>query len=248
METLSGCNLFDLGFVGEKFTWEKSRGMSGWVQERLDRGVATQSWKNLFPDATVKVLDVAPSDHLPLNLQLNRQVYVLKTKRFRFENNWIREKDCLQVVKNSWGSTVGEDILSRISFCCLKLEEWGGGVNQEFKLKLIDCRKKLRELRSRRDILGIQTYNEVRWKFLNLLEQQEIYWKQRAKQFWLREGDNNTRFFHKYASSRRKANAILRLKNDEGDWKATATEIQEVITNYFSRLFQSSGGGSVVTT
>lgn len=141
--TLSDCNLFDLGFVGAKYTWEKSRGTSNWIQERLDRGVATQTWCTLFLDVEVKVIDVAPSDHLPLSLQLNKQVYVPKAKRFRFENVWIKEKDCLQLVKNSWESTVGEEILNRISFCCLKLEEWGGGVNQEFKNKLAECRKML---------------------------------------------------------------------------------------------------------
>lgn len=34
--------LMDLGFVGEKFTWEKSRGKVNWVQERLDRGFANK--------------------------------------------------------------------------------------------------------------------------------------------------------------------------------------------------------------
>lgn len=37
-ETLGVCGLTDLGFVGEKFTWEKSRGRQNWTQERLDRG------------------------------------------------------------------------------------------------------------------------------------------------------------------------------------------------------------------
>ncbi|XP_074323065.1 uncharacterized protein LOC141660009 [Apium graveolens] len=128
VDTLNACNLFDLGFIGKKFTWEKSRGTNGWVQERLDRGVATQSWRRLFPDAVVRVLDVAPSDHLPLSLQLNKQVYAPKAKRFRFENTWIREQDCWNVIKSSWETTAGKDIMHRIQFCCLKLEEWGGEI------------------------------------------------------------------------------------------------------------------------
>lgn len=39
----------------------------------------------LFPGAEVKVLEVATSDHLPLHLDLNKQIYVPKTIRFRFE-------------------------------------------------------------------------------------------------------------------------------------------------------------------
>lgn len=175
VETLIECNLMDLGFIGDMYTWEKCRGTNNWIQERLDRGVANQAWCDLFPDAVVKVLEVAPSDHLPLSLHLNRKVYVPKAKRFRFENVWIREKECLNVIRDSWKSTEGEDISSRIQFCCIKLEEWGGGMKHEFKLKLADCRLWLRALRTRRDGQGVHMYKTVRWEFLNLLEKQEIY-------------------------------------------------------------------------
>lgn len=65
----------------------------------------------------------------------------------------------------------------------------------------------------------------------------KTYHKQRAKQFWLQDGDKNTRFFHNYASGRRKMNTLQRIKNDEGEWKETNEEIQEAIENYFSKLF-----------
>ena len=60
---------------------------------------------------------------------------------------------------------------------------------------------------------GINQYNEVRWVYLKLLEKQEIYWHQRDKQFWLQHGDQNTQFFHRYASTR-KANNDIKGLND----------------------------------
>lgn len=126
-ETVRDCNLMDLGFVEERYTWEKSRGKENWIQERLDRGLATQQWRNLFPLAEVQVLDVATSDHLPLYLHLNRKVYAPRSKRFKFENVWIKEKDCFRVVKDSWEIGNDREILDKISYCCLKLDEWGGG-------------------------------------------------------------------------------------------------------------------------
>lgn len=57
--------LMDLGFVGEKYTWEKSRGRVNWMRERLDRAFANHEWRELFLDAEMRVLEVTTSDHLP---------------------------------------------------------------------------------------------------------------------------------------------------------------------------------------
>ncbi|KAL8122746.1 hypothetical protein AgCh_010940 [Apium graveolens] len=77
----------------------------------------------------------------------------------------------------------------------------------------------------------MQLYDDARWEFLKLLEKQEEYWKQRAKQFSLREGDKNTRFFHKFASTRKRNNQIKRLKDDNGEWKETNEEdVKEGLT------------------
>lgn len=46
---IEDCHLFELNLNGGKFTWEKSRGTSVWVREKLDRGFATKSWYDKFP-------------------------------------------------------------------------------------------------------------------------------------------------------------------------------------------------------
>lgn len=80
----------------------------------------------------------------------------------------------------------------------------GGGKTKEMKYQIQAYRKEMRKMRSRRDEVGIRKYNAARWEFLKLLEKQEVYWKQRAKQYWLKDGDQNTRFFHNYASGKKK--------------------------------------------
>lgn len=72
----------NLGFKGSMFTWERSRGSERWIQERLDRGFANEQCSYMFPQAEITVLDVSTSDHLPLNLQLNRMMYISKMQSF----------------------------------------------------------------------------------------------------------------------------------------------------------------------
>ena len=65
-EALDECGLFDLGFVGNKFTWFKTHPDGGVTWERLDRAVSTVAWYNLFPTTKVKTLVCASSDHSPI--------------------------------------------------------------------------------------------------------------------------------------------------------------------------------------
>lgn len=109
------------------------------------------------------------------------------------------------------------------------------------------CKRDLRKYRTRRDLRGVCQYNKVRWQYLKLLEKREIFWKQRAKQFWLGEGDQNSRFFHKYASSRKKNNQLRGLKNKDGEWKESREDIQSIVEEYFTELFNTTPGGRELT-
>lgn len=195
----------------------------------------------MFPNVVIKVGEVSTSDHLPLFLDLNRRIYVEKDKRFRFENMWIREKDCHSLINNYWNREGLVDIIEKLALCCEKLEEWGGGMVKEIRESIASYRKRMKNLRSRRDAQGVNQYNDIRGEFPRLIEKQEIYWQQRAKQYWLAEGDQNTRVFHKYAASRKRSNSIKGLQDLNGVWKEDSKDVQEIITEYYSTLFKSSG-------
>lgn len=156
---------------------------------------------------------------------------------------WIKEKECYNIIKECWSDEMSNDIFDKMGRCCIRLEQWGGRMIQELRRNLISCRREMQQLRSRRDALGVGRYGEVRWKYLKLLAKQETYRSQRAKQFWLRDRDKNTRFFHKYASTRKEHNKIKRLKDDQGVWQELDQEIQLVITRYFENIFTTADSG-----
>lgn len=79
----------------------------------------------IFLEAEVKVMEVSTSDHLPLFLELNKFVYVPETKKFRFENVWIREEQCFKLVQDSWRQVEGRSIVDKMEYLSMQLEEWG---------------------------------------------------------------------------------------------------------------------------
>lgn len=51
----------------------------------------------------------------------------------------------------------------------------------------------------------------------DLLKQEELWWAQRAKVHWLKEGDLNTKYFHHKASQRRRKNSIYKIADSDGN-------------------------------
>lgn len=93
-ETLEECDLYDLGFLGQWFTWERGRLVDNNIRERLDRGVANSEWWERFPKYLVKHLPHGFLDHCPVFIRTNsNQVGIMRNERgvFRFNAYWALE-------------------------------------------------------------------------------------------------------------------------------------------------------------
>lgn len=63
-------------------------------------------------------------------------------------------------------------------------------------------------------------------------------WLQRSRITWLKEGDRNTKYFHRKAIWRARKNRIKKLKKEDGSWVSDQAVMQEMATEYFSNLFR----------
>ncbi|KAL0336729.1 UNVERIFIED_CONTAM: hypothetical protein Sradi_4884800 [Sesamum radiatum] len=61
-----------------------------------------------------------------------------------------------------------------------------------------------------------------------------------SKAHWLYDRDRNTQFFHASATSRRRPNRIMRIKDVGGRWREDIEGIQETLLEYFHGIFTSS--------
>lgn len=59
---------------------------------------------------------------------------------------------------------------------------------------------------------------------------------------WLKQGDNNTKFFHKIANGKRCRNIVSRIQSFEGETFENPNESEKVIINFFKDLFNGRQG------
>uniref|UniRef100_A0A803PE40 Reverse transcriptase domain-containing protein n=1 Tax=Cannabis sativa TaxID=3483 RepID=A0A803PE40_CANSA len=74
----------------------------------------------------------------------------------------------------------------------------------------------------------------------DLLSQEELYWQQRSRVDWMQIGDQNTKFFHAHATSRKRNNTIKSRTNSAGITHSSKKEMTTIITSYFQELFTAS--------
>ncbi|XP_074342053.1 uncharacterized protein LOC141679451 [Apium graveolens] len=235
------CGISDLPMEGYPYTWERSRGTERWVQEKLDRVFVNEGCKSLFPTNKVYNLIAPSSDHSAIFLQVSVWRPVARNYKFRFENCWLRESRCSDIVAESWRRTEGLNMEQRIEVCGFELKKWGDTLVKDFQKRLQRVRETLERFRGLYDAYSVQCLREAETEYAKILVQKEDFWKQRVKQFWLKEGDSNSKYFHSYASARKKKNHINQLKNSEGSWVNWASGLGNVIEDYYSDLFASRG-------
>ena len=70
---------------------------------------------------------------------------------------------------------------------------------------------------------------------------EEISWRQRSRELWLKEGDNNTRFFHRMANAHNRRNWLSRLKVDDC-WHTEELDLKNSVVGAFNNLYTEEGG------
>lgn len=83
----------------------------------------------------------------------------------------------------------------------------------------------------------MQLESDVRDELENLLDHEEMLWKQKARCDWLELGDRNTKFYHGRTLQCRKHNRINTLRLSSGEWCSDQDILWSEAVHFFERLY-----------
>lgn len=120
-------NILDLEFKGSPYTWTNNQRSPPHLRERLDKALATITWRQLFLYAQVHHEAFLGSDHCPLLLHCH-----VPPKRvphqFKFESMWTTSPMCAEIIRTNWSQLfVGFPMLQvsqKLQSCKHKLSKW----------------------------------------------------------------------------------------------------------------------------
>ena len=240
-DALVDCELEDMRFTGDQFTWRRRR-----LRERLDRSVCNGQFHRLFPSAKVTNTSHTKSDHRPVLIDTDGDVAgdQVRAKIKQFEARWLKEEDVTQLVSDAWDrADPPASLADRTAAVHAEMHIWDREILKTPHKRLKELKTELENLR-----LGPVTDKSAdRQRILLIeieenLEKEEIYWVQRSRANWLKFGDRNINFFNNFATARKKRNHIRRLMNDNRTWLEDNESMRSLISDYFQHLFSSEVG------
>ncbi|MBA0785623.1 hypothetical protein Gotri_027036 [Gossypium trilobum] len=196
--------IWDLGFNGPAFTWQK-----GGTFVRLDRPLANDAWVSALS--------------------------FFQGRPFRFLAGWMKHGDFSNLVKEKW-NFAGNTFDSLNNFTSFA-KDWNRniygflGTRKRNLMRSLNNIQKTLEHSSSTYLSGKEL--EIRDELENVLDHEDLLWRQKARCDWLQLGDRNTNFFHSRTLKRRKFNRITTLRIDNGDWCTDQDILQAKAVDFF---------------
>lgn len=138
-----------------------------------------------------------------------------------------------------------ENIMGKLKSCQRPIKQWVKKQSHATD-EIIESRTRDLELMQKGDVpVDLVAERVLKDEIHGMLEQQDLKWKQRAKEDLLRHGDRNTKFFHACTSQRKRGNTILEVKDGNGRNCDTQVEIEGAFVTYYQELFKSEAAQHV---
>lgn len=136
---------------------------------------------------------------------------------------WILDPECKEVVARAWDCAPNGTPMfvatTKLKRCKKRLKSWSkvhfGNVKQQIK-QAKDQLWHAEEVSAK--IGDLEEVIRIKMELNALFDKEEKMWQQRSKVQWLKNGDQNTKFFHGTATQRKRKIFIIGLRDGNGAW------------------------------
>jgi hypothetical protein len=125
------------------------------------------------------------------------------------------------------------------------IKRWSFDTFGSVQAELKALRGKLEEAKVQQLISGSSDeVKEIEKKLHEMYEKEEVMYRQRSRQEWLKAGDRNTRYFQNRASHRKRKNTVKALRRADGSRCTTNEGMVELALAFYQHLYTSEGSSN----
>ncbi|XP_062076011.1 uncharacterized protein LOC133780155 [Humulus lupulus] len=218
------CHLEDVKYRGNYYTWSNKQQGDNRIYSKIDRVLANQKWLDCYTEAEEKNYGKKP---------------------FKFFRMWNQAPDFKKKLASVWSreiqGTAMFQLVSKLKQVKMMLKELN---NKDFhdipsaelrlRLNFQDSQVALQRGPLNKDL--IQREKEARDQYVAAKKAYQSFLQQKEKVHWLKEGDENSAFFHASIRERRAQNRIYSITDAYGRWLDQPEQVQEAFLNFYEGL------------
>nr|XP_009767855.1 PREDICTED: uncharacterized protein LOC104218933 [Nicotiana sylvestris]XP_016468821.1 PREDICTED: uncharacterized protein LOC107791296 [Nicotiana tabacum] len=185
------------------------------------------------------------SDNHNIAARLDRFLDPIKSY-FKFENWWLQTDGFTDRVRHWWNSFSCEgspDFILAFKLKTLKgkLKEWSRTLQGNLELQktnVLNQLAQLEEIHDQRPLNEEEIYAKtaLAMEFEDIAKHEKAAWRQRSRALWLKQGDKNTKIFHRTTNSHRRYNHIEQLVV-QGGLIQNPSDIKKKIVTFYQKLY-----------
>ncbi|CAL1404855.1 unnamed protein product [Linum trigynum] len=148
------------------------------------------------------------------------------------------KEECKEIVFREWDP--GGPSSNQLDKCERELKAWAKDFHKNSILRESEIGSRLEILQQPpRTTENVEEEKILTAELTRIWLEEEAFWSQCSRVFWLQKGDQNTSFFHSRTIHRKHRNRILRLKDEVGNWIEDETGLKGLSVGFFKELFKA---------
>ena len=181
---INGNHLLDIGFVGHPWTWSNNWEQGGDIKQRLDRGLCSYPWSQVYEKIHCTHIASYASDHSILLFDTMMNIGRRK-KRFYFDKRWLKRDDIGEVVRSAWenefnGSRMFQVVL-KITNCRVALLKWRNNFQANSQKDIEQIKNQLSVVQQLQGSTSMGSMGSLKKQLKDAYKREELYWRQKSR-------------------------------------------------------------------
>ncbi|XP_074278093.1 uncharacterized protein LOC141601695 [Silene latifolia] len=201
-------------------------------------------WMQLYPESYVHFLSKGLFDHNPCVCYRRNEV-IKRRPSFQYYIMWGTAINFKEVVQREWGKPIYGTKMFRLVTKLKSLKKPLKNLNnmlfKHVKKAAVVALHILEDTQlivqsNRHNLNYLQAEKEVHNSYMHLRKAKLSYLHQKDKTNWLKEGDENTKFFHSHIKARQAHNKVLQIRDKNNMVHMDPEGIETAFLDYYKEL------------
>eukprot|EP00253_Pinus_taeda_P008242 PITA_08242 len=229
-------------------TWTNNRSGNQSLARRLDRFLLKETLYNDLPRTRQWVGSGGISDHRPIFLETADSYDRIKSP-FKFNSTWLKDPSYILLVTEYWQNNpireqeeLSAGFVRKLAELKCLSKHWAHQKRITDDHTLIEAEKAIAAYETSSD--GIYTiegskeqFNSLITECTQILKCRDESWRLRSRAIWLKEGDANTTFYHKFTNGRKAINSIWELRDEQNQSITSQRNLACLAINHFKGIY-----------